>query len=64
MVPKWGEAEKVKIELPLKRELDFWGSGHPQNDKKSTFLGSLFGKGPGTPLGGIFGALGVDFGRF
>ena len=32
--------------------------------QKTTFLGTLFGKGPGTPLGGIFGALGVDFGRF
>ena len=59
-----GEAEKVKIELPLQRELNFWGPGHPKTIKTSIFLGTLFGKGPGAPLGGIFGALGVDFGRF
>ena len=52
--PKSKKGEKVKIELSLKREFNFQG------------LGTLFGKGPGASLGGVFGSLGsilTSFGK-
>ena len=50
LVPKWGEAEKVKIELPPRRELNFRGPGHPQNDQKIDFFRNPFREGSRDPL--------------
>ena len=49
LVPKWGEAEKVKIKLSLQRELNFGGPGHPQNDQKIDFFRKPFREGSRDP---------------
>ena len=62
MPPKWGKVAKVKIELSPKRELNFQGPGHPQNDQQIDFFRHPGREGSREPSWKRFSSIVVDFG--
>ena len=60
--PKSRQAKKVKIELSPRRELSFWGPGHPRNDQKNDFFRNPFREGSWDPSWSDFCASWLDLG--